>query len=234
MSSGAGRGEAVASSRLEVRGRREAGDVRGPRRGDGGLLVRPPAATLDQRASRCGLDHPARGGGDGAVVVEHRQHERLHDDCLAEGGGDGEHGREREEHLTFAIRVDTPSEPVGRQVSERGPTHQACRLEVLQIGFGEAELSDGVDQSSQATEDPVPVPRRQGPREDLEHGRELRPFGTKRGIEHGELVGVRVQPERARELGARAARRHTRNIRLSVQGPDVGHELVEPDLSRVA
>src|SRR5207249_3690022 len=84
---GTRRRDAVAPAGLQVRGAGEAGQVGGPGGGDRAPLVGTPRAHLDDRPATGGGHHPGGGRGDRAVVVEHRQHERLQDHRLGEGTG---------------------------------------------------------------------------------------------------------------------------------------------------
>ena len=87
---GPGRGNAVAAAGLEIRGRREAHQVRRPCRGHRGLLVRAARAHLDARPL-AGRGHHAGGRrGDRAVVVEDRQRQGLEQHAFGEGRPHGE------------------------------------------------------------------------------------------------------------------------------------------------
>ncbi len=119
MRAGAQRGHAVAALRLEVRRSGETGEVGGTRRGDRGVLVGAPRTHLDQRPALGRADHPGRGGGDGGVVVEDRQRQRLEQHAFGEGAVHGQHRRAGEVQLAFRVAVDVAAEPVVREVGQR-------------------------------------------------------------------------------------------------------------------
>src|SRR5690606_23231324 len=79
---GAACGDAVAAARFEIRGGGESGEVGGAGGGDGGVFVGTAATHLDDGAPVGRGRHPRGGGGDGAVVVEDRQHQGLQQHAL--------------------------------------------------------------------------------------------------------------------------------------------------------
>ena len=135
---GAGGRDAVAAARLQVGGRGEAGQVGGPRGGHRGLLVGASPAHLDQRPAVRGADHPGRGRGDRAVVVEDRQHQRLQQHRLGEAAAHGEQRRAGEVQLALRVAVDVAGEPVVGQPVQGG-RGRPRRLERRQLVVAEPE-----------------------------------------------------------------------------------------------
>ena len=109
---GAGGRHGVAPAGLQIGGGREAGQVGRAGGGDRGLLVRAPRTHLDQRPAPGRGDHPGGRGGDRAVVVEHRQDERLQHHALGERARDGQDRGAGEEELALGVPVDVAGEPV--------------------------------------------------------------------------------------------------------------------------
>ena len=112
-------GHAVPAAGLQVGRGGEAGEVGGPGGGHRRLLVGAPGAHLDQRPVAGRGDHPGRGRGDRAVVVEHRQRQRLQQHGLAERAGHGQHRRVGEAQLALGVAVDVAGEPALGQPVER-------------------------------------------------------------------------------------------------------------------
>ena len=110
---------AVALAGGQVGGGREAGDVRRPRRRDGGLLVGAPRAHLDAGAVPGGQRHPGRGRGDRRVVVVDRQQQGLQQHRLGEGALDDQERRVGEVGLALGVAPDVAGEAVGREPVER-------------------------------------------------------------------------------------------------------------------
>ena len=118
--------DAVAAAGLQVRGGGEAGEVGRAGRGDRGLLVGAPRPHLDQRAARGRGDHPRGRRGDRAVVVEHRQHQRLQHHGVGERAADRQDRRAGEVQLALRVAVDVAGEAVAGEPVEHGaPTTPA-------------------------------------------------------------------------------------------------------------
>src|SRR5690606_9440442 len=142
---GAACGDAVAAARFEIRGGGESGEVGGAGGGDGGVFVGTAATHLDDGAPVGRGRHPRGGGGDGAVVVEDRQHQGLQQHALGEGAAHGEDGGAGEVQLTFGVTVDVTGEAVVGEPVERGGVDDGRLLQLGQFGVGEAEVGDGVE-----------------------------------------------------------------------------------------
>ncbi len=186
----ADRRHAVAATGGEVARRGEPGDVRRARRGHRGLLVGAPGAHLDQRSPPRGGDHPRRGAGDRGVVVEHREHEGLQHDALAQRPGDGQHGAAGEVQLALAVGIDVAGEAEVAQVVGRRAVDHALLGEPVDVAGGEAEVLDHRQQSAQPREQAVATTLGQPARERLEDRAVLDAAVLDPRGEHRELVAV--------------------------------------------
>ena len=185
------------ASRFEVPGDPELhGDrAAGHRR----LLVRAAAAELHDPAVTGRVEHPRRRRGDRRVVVEHAEQEGLEDHRLGEGGLDGQHRFVRQVHLAVPEGRDVPGELAPRRHC-RVP---ACRSPGRPGGHDGVVEAEGVEQlhgAPHAPDHPVPPPRGQPAREQLEHAASVADPGLQGGVEHRQLVVVGEQGSRVRDV----------------------------------
>ena len=178
---------------FEVRGRGEADDPGGAGGRDGGLLVRPPTAHLDEGPTAGGDDHPRRRRGDGAVVVEHGQHQRLEQQRFAEGGLHGQHGCVREVQLAVGearhlAREPEPAEPRKGLLAQ----HPQFRQEV-DLLVAEPEVLDQRHEPTGPGDDAVATPGREAAGEHLEHGAVTGDPRAQGAVEHRQLVEIGEQ-----------------------------------------
>ena len=204
---GARRRDAVAPTRLQVRRRAEPGQVRRAGRGDRGLLVGAPRPHLDQRTARGGGDHPRGRRGHGAVVVEHRQRQRLQHDGVGERAADRQDRRAGEEQLALGVAVDVAGEAVvGEPLDHRPAEHPG---QPLQLGLPEPEPGDRLEQPARARHHPVAAAVGQPAGEDLERAPAVGRAVGKSGGDHRQLVVIGEQRGRDRtdrSSGPRAGR----------------------------
>ncbi|CAB4934314.1 unannotated protein [freshwater metagenome] len=190
---GARRRHGVAGTGRQV-GRRGEPDQPGrPGRGDRGLLVGAPRAHLDARAPAGRADHPRRGRGDGAVVVEDRQHQGLQQHRLPERRPDGEHGGAGEVELALGVALDVPGELEVGQPGQQGRVGDALLLEGGQVLVAEPEVREGVQQPAGAGEDAVAAAVGEAAGEDLEDAVAVGRAVGEGGGEHRQLVPVGQQ-----------------------------------------
>ena len=191
MGRGSCRRHPVASGRLDVGGGVEAGEVGDAGRGHRGLLVGAARAHLDDGPTIRGPVHPRGGGGDRAVVVEHRQHERLQYDALGEAAPDAQDGGAGEEQLALRIAVDVAGEAEGPQ-PVRGPLVERVGQGVDRLVV-EPEVGQPLEEASGAADHAVAAAGGQAPGEHLEHARPVGRAVREGRLDHGELVFVREQ-----------------------------------------
>ena len=144
------------------------GQVRGPGRGDRGLLVGAAGAHLDHRAAAGGGDHAGGARGDRAVVVEDRQDQRLQHHALGEGAADGEDRRAGEEQLALGVAVDVAGEAVAGQPRGRRGVDDPARRAGTRRPASENLKSGDLDQPPGPGDDAVTPARRQAAGEHLE------------------------------------------------------------------
>ncbi len=135
-------------------------------------------------------------------MVQDGEHDRLEHERLGEVALDRADGRPGEEQLALGVGADGSREPIGRQVLERRPPHDTRRGERLELLGSEAEASERLGEAADAGEHAEATSGRQASREDLEDGTPPRDTGAERGLDHGELVVIRV------EGAARAGKAH--------------------------
>ena len=198
MRHGAHDRDPVAPSGSQVRRRREPHRPRGARRREGRFLVGAATAHLDEVAPAGGDDHAARGRRDGAVEVEDRQHQRLEQHGVDEGGRDAEHRRVRVPELTLGVGVDGAPEPVAGEVLATGRRQVTVGDEPGEVVVVEAEPLDGVEQASDAGDDAVLASRGKSPRRHLEGRRPVGDTAAERSVDHRELVQIGPHGRRAR------------------------------------
>jgi hypothetical protein len=184
------RRDAVAPSGLQVGAGREADHVGGPCRGDGGLLVGAPGAHLDAGPLAGGGHHAGGGRGDGAVVVEHREGERLQEHTFGERSADGEHRGPREVQVALGVAIDVTGELEIGQPVEQPLVGQSLLAQGGDLVLSEAEVWQRLQQPAGAGEDAVPAAEGQAAREHLEDAVALGGAVGEGGGHHREFVAV--------------------------------------------
>ena len=161
--------------------------------GDGRPLVRAARAHLDERSAVRGGHHPGGGRGDRAVVVKHRERDRLQDHRLGERALDHENRRAGEVAVALGVAPDVPAELVVAQEVKRRPVSDLRALEEGKLGVAEPESLQRVQQPAGAGDNAVATAVRQVPGEHLEHGAPVRGPALQRRAQHGQLVMVGEQ-----------------------------------------
>ena len=193
MRRGADRGNSVAHAGLEVAGADEAADDGRTGRRDRCLLMGPPGPEIHAGATVCRDRHAGGRRGDGAVVVVDRQGQGLQDAGLGESALDGEQRRAREVALALGVSADRAGEVIPAQVVQSGVVHDAGAVEEVDLGTGEHEVLDGVQEAARAGDHAEAAGGRQSPPEKLEHACPLGGSRAERRLKHGELVHVGEQ-----------------------------------------
>jgi hypothetical protein len=154
------------------------------------VFARPAGSHLGQRTS-VGSGHHARGRArNGAVVVEHAEHERLEHHGLGERALDDEDGRARKVGVALPVAPDIARETVVGEPVEGGRVDDVVVAQVGELGILEAEIRDRLEQTPGAGHDTVAAPIGQSSREDLEDAVATGCARPQRGIQHREFVAV--------------------------------------------
>ncbi len=188
-----GRRHPEAPTGLQVGRVREAGQVSRPGGGDGRLLMRASRPHLDDRPAPSRGDHTSGGGGDRAVVVEHRQDERLEHDTFSERPRNAQDRRAREEQLALGVPVDVSLEAVLGEPQRGLLVDHAALQQEPHLGVAEPVGGERLDQPGGAGHDTVAAAGRQTPGEHLENAVTLSRAVLERRRDHRQLVVVREQ-----------------------------------------
>ena len=153
MRRGPHRGDAVEEPRLQVARSHETADDRGPGRGDGRLLMGSARPEVHAGAPVGGDGHTGGGCSDGAVVVVDRQGEGLQDAGLCECALHGQQWGTGEVALALGVAADRPGEAVAAQEVQGLVVDDPGAVQEIDLGGGECEGLDGVQQSAGARDD---------------------------------------------------------------------------------
>jgi len=168
VGSGTGRRDAVLLAGQQVGRRIETHQPGGARSGDGCELVRAAAAHLDEVAPLGDIVHPRGRRGHGAIVVEHREHQRLHEQRSADRGIHPQHRAAGHVEVAFAVAPGIAVESERRQMIEQTVAEAAEPCQVGQIVGLEAVVSQQPGQPAWTCHHAVATSRRQSPGEHLE------------------------------------------------------------------
>jgi hypothetical protein len=151
-----------------------------------------PRAHLDDGTPPSGGHHPGGRGGDGAVVVEHAEDERLEDDALGEAAADGQDRRAREEQFAFGVPVDVSGEAVVGEPLRRTLIGPALAQEG-DLLVAETEIGDQLQQAGGTGDYAVAAAAGQAAAERLEHAGAVGRAILQGGTDHGQFVLVREE-----------------------------------------
>lgn len=129
-----------------------------------------PRAHVEAGAIVCGDGHTRGGGGDGGVIVENREENRLQEDRFGERA---DHCHDRgawEVNLAFTVTVDVTRELVIGEPIQGFFGEDVSVAQVVDLFRAEAKILDGLQSTAHTCDDAVAPVARQATAEDLEDG----------------------------------------------------------------
>src|SRR5690606_38300337 len=124
---------------------------------------------------------------------EDGEHDGLQEERLGEGAAHGEDGRAEEEALPLAVADDVTAEAVVAEVLQGLLADDALLAQPRDLGGGEGEVGDRVEEPPGPGDDAVASAPRQPAGEDLEDAGPVGGTGLEGRLEHGQLVAVGEQ-----------------------------------------
>ena len=190
VGSRAGSRDAVLLAGQQVGGRIEAHQPRCTRSSNSSELVGAAAAHLDEMTTLGNIVHPCGCRRHRAIVVEHGEHQRFHEQRCADRSIDAQHRAARHIEVALAVAPGIAVEAEGRQVIEQAVAEAAEPRQVIQIVGLESVVSQQRGQPARPRDYAIAASRRQPPGEHLEARAPRRHPRLQGCIEHGQLVQV--------------------------------------------